>query len=568
MSTVLGVNGFPYVGHDAGAALLVEREIVAAVEEERLVRVKRASGRPPVNAIAEVLDLAGISGRDVDCVTYPWLPSAMGVAESDVEEAIRNWLGCAGCPTRKELQIRFVEHHLAHALSGVAFVPDGIAGRRVGMLVLDGSGESTGGACYLYDGELTRRWSLAQEASLGIYYEAVSEYLGFSWGEEGKTMGLASYGRESDLAVPPLADRRSDGEGPTFMEESPHAVHTRLRRSFVEAFARLHGEFLSFNRSADVAYAAQELVAGRILEYVNELVDDVDVVVLSGGVALNCSINAQVAALCRRKDVELVIPPPASDAGVALGATVAGVDDPASVSPLADGYLGRAFAPEEIARELDECGVAVQRTDTAELAAQLLDRSLVCGWFEGRSELGPRALGKRSIVARADSAAVRDRINGLKGREAWRPLAPSLTPREFERSFPEGVPSPYMLIAARVASQAARRLRGVVHVDDTSRPHVVSAPGPYRDLLREIGDATGTEAVICTSFNRAGEPLVYTPRDALSSARAMGLDLLAGDGWTIPLTDAGVARRPRRSEDPQPSRDVRSNGEPVRPLAV
>jgi carbamoyltransferase len=343
--------------------------------------------------------------------------------------------------------------------------------------------------------------------------------------------------------VPPLPDRRSEGQASIYTGEPPRAVHTRLRQALVEAFARLHGEFLSFNRSAEVAYAAQQLVAGRILEYVSELVDEVDVVVLSGGVALNCSINAQVAALCRRKDVELVIPPPASDAGVALGATFAGVEDLASVAPIADAYLGRGFPPEEIARELDECGIAVQQTDSAELATELLDRSLVCGWFEGRSEIGPRALGKRSIIARADSVAVRDRINVLKGREAWRPLAPSLTLREFEHSFPEGTPSPYMLIAAGVASRAASRLRGVVHVDDTSRPQVVTAPGPYRDLLREIGAATGTEAVICTSFNRAGEPLVYTPRDALASARAMGLDLLAGDGWTIRLADPGVTRR-------------------------
>jgi carbamoyltransferase len=541
MSNVLGLNGFPHVGHDAGAAMLVDGEIVAAVEEERLVRVKRASGRPPVNAIPEVLDLAGVSGLDVDCVLYPWLPSAMGVAESEVEEEIRSWLARAGCTTRSELEVRFVEHHLAHALSGVAFVPGGVAGRRVGILVLDGSGESTGGACYVYNGDLTRRWVLAQEASVGIYYEAVSEYLGFPWGEEGKTMGLASYGRDSDVRVPPLPDRRSDGDASVYRGETPRAVHTRLRRSLVEAFAGLHGERLSFNRSADVAYAAQQLVAGRILEYVGELADDVDVVVLSGGVALNCSINAQVAALCRRKDVELVIPPPASDAGVALGAACAAVEDPASITPVADAYLGRGYAPEEIARDFDECGIDVQPTNAAELATRLLDHSLVCGWFEGRSEIGPRALGKRSIVARADSAAVRDRINVLKGREAWRPLAPSLTLREFEQSFPAGTPSPYMLIAASVASQAASRLRGVVHVDDTSRPQVVTAPGPYRDLLREVGAATGTEAVVCTSFNRAGEPLVYSPRDALTAARAMGLDLLAGDGWAVPLAERGLS---------------------------
>jgi carbamoyltransferase len=545
MTNILGLNGLPQVGHDASAALLVDQQMIAVIEEERLLRVKRATGHPPLNAIIEVLDLAALNGSDLDCVVFPWCPNAMGVADAEVEEEIRHWFDRVGCITAKELPIRFVEHHLAHALSGIAFVPDGIAGRRVGVLVLDGSGESTGGACYMYDGELKRHWSLSQQASLGIYYEAVSEYLGFAWGEEGKTMGLASYGRATDLRVPALPDRRSAGQGSNPVGETPRTVHIRVRQSLVEAFARLHGEHLSFNRRADVAYAAQRYVADRIIEYVDELVDEVDVVVLSGGVALNCSINAEVAALCQNKNVELVIPPPANDAGVALGATLAALDDPAAVTPVADAYLGRGYSPEEIARELHDCGVVVQPVSTSELVEQLLDRSFVCGWFEGRSEIGPRALGKRSIIARADSVPVRDRINLLKGRETWRPLAPSLTPREFEHCFPEGVQSPYMLIAANAGPRATARLGGVIHADNTSRPQVVTAPGPYQDLLQAIGAAKGAEAVICTSFNRAGEPLVYNPRDALSSARAMGLDLLAGDGWTIPLAEQAIQRRLR-----------------------
>jgi carbamoyltransferase len=539
MANVLGLNGFPHVGHDASAAVLADRQLIAAVEEERLLRVKHATGHPPLNAITEVLDLATLGGPELDCVVYPWQPREMGVTETAVEAEIRRWLACTGCARRKKLPIRFVEHHLAHALSGVAFVPAGIRDRRVGMIVLDGSGESTGGACYVYDGKLQRRWSLEQEASLGIYYEALSEYLGFAWGEEGKTMGLASYGRESDLPLPPLPDRRTARPRSIPIEESPRAVHMRLRQSLVERFARLHGDYLSFNRSADIALAAQRSVAERIIGYVAELVDQVDVIVLSGGVALNCSINAEVAALCKSKNVELAIPPPANDAGIALGATLAALDDPASITPIADAFLGRCYTPDEIADELAAAGVAVQPTDPSELAERLLDQSLICGWFEGRSELGPRALGKRSIVARADSISVRDRINRLKGRESWRPLAPSLTPAEFERCFTGEASSPYMLIAANAAGQATIPLAGVIHVDNSSRPQVVTTPGPYHDLLLAMGRAVGTEAVTCTSFNRAGEPLVYTPRDALLAVHAMGLDLLAGDGWALSVAQSG-----------------------------
>jgi len=310
---------------------------------------------------------------------------------------------------------------------------------------------------------------------------------------------------------------------------------------FIQEFQRLHGEHLSFNQRADIALAAQDVVGHRIAEYVTELLDDIDLLVLSGGVALNCAINAQTAALCQAKGVEFVVPPPASDTGVALGSAVAVASaldanqNRASVTSIPDPFLGRMFEPDAIMQDLRNQGAVVETISTEALATELLEGSAICGWFEGRSEIGPRALGKRSIIARPDSASTRDRINLLKGRESWRPLAPSVTAAEFARSFAGSTPSPYMLINATVSPEAADRLRGVVHVDDTSRPQVVVAAGAYHDLLERIGALWGSEAVICTSFNRAGEPMVYTPADALQSARAMELDLLAGDGWLVRL---------------------------------
>jgi carbamoyltransferase len=542
MTIIMGVNGFPSVGHDAAVALLVDGVVVAAVEEERLTRVKRAPGMPPTQAIAEALGIAGIRAADIDVVTYPWLPYAMGVPQTDVEAAIHSWFAEEHAAT----EIRFVEHHLAHAWSGMAFAPSGIRGRRVGMLVIDGSGEATGGACYTYDGVsgvVTLKWRLPQSSSLGVYYEAVSFYLGFRWGDEGKTMGLAAYGRDLGLPVPPLPNSRSDQPLSDWgaRDTSPHETHVQCRWQFIEEFRRLHGEHLSFNERADIALAAQNVVGHRIVEYVTELLNDIDVLVLSGGVALNCAINAQIAALCHAKGIEFVVPPPASDTGVALGSAVAvasaleGNQNRESVSSIPDPFLGRMFEPDTIMQILRNQGAVVETITMEALATELLERSAICGWFEGRSEIGPRALGKRSIIARSDSTTVRDRINLLKGRESWRPLAPSLTATEFARSFAGSTPSPYMLINATSSPEAASRLCGVVHVDDTSRPQVVVAAGAYHDLLERIGALSGTEAVTCTSFNRAGEPMVYTPVDALESARAMELDLLAGDGWLVRL---------------------------------
>ncbi len=443
MTVTIGLNGYRAVGHDAAAALMIDDRIVAAVEEERLTRVKHAYGSPPVQAIKEVLDIAGISASEVDLVTYPWLPSAMGMIDTEVAEEVLSWFVIAGCPVRREVRVQFVEHHLAHALSGIPFVPGGIRGRRLGMLALDEAGESTGGACYVYDGALERKWCLEQTGSLGTYFSAVSRYLGFKWGEEGKTMGLAAYGRPGAARVPPVPDRRAYAwPGGDEAGESPRDVTENVRRRTIAEFRKLHGDNLSFTRAADVATAAQSAMASRILQYAIELIDEIDVLIMSGGVALNCTINMQVAALCRARGVELVVPPPASDTGVALGSTLAGAKDPAAVAPLPDALLGRMYSPEDIARELHIFGVEVTAIDARTLAEQILDRSLVCGRFEGRSEVGPRALGKRSVIARGDDPAVRDRINASKGREPWRPLAPSVTESEFDRCFAGCTPSP------------------------------------------------------------------------------------------------------------------------------
>jgi carbamoyltransferase len=536
VSIILGLNGVPFMGHDSAAALVVHDRVVAAVEEERLIRVKRAMGLPPVRCVREVIEIAGLSPRDVDIVALPWLPRAMGSSDVTSEERLREWLDTLGFRTGGDLDVRFVEHHAAHAWCGLAFLPGGLKERRVGVLVLDGSGESTSGAAYIFDNGLKQIWSLSQASSLGIYYEAATHFLGFAWGEEGKTMGLAAYGRDLGLLVPGLADDRDAAplRAWPISQGSPKHRHEHLRGELIKKFGHLYADRLTFNARADIALAAQGLVADRVMSYVRQMPAELDALVLSGGVALNCAVNAVVAEHCRAAGIELAIPPPASDTGVALGAAVACLPDATNLTMLSEPFLGADCMAGTLISELLAFGASVKEVTSEELASLLIDENVVLGWFEGRSEIGPRALGKRCIVARPDSITVRDRVNYLKGRESWRPLAPSLTPAEFERSFRGSIPSPHMLINAS-ASYGSEELLGVIHVDGTSRPQVVRDDGPYRSLLSAVGARSGHEALICTSFNQAGSPIVYSAEDALRAARAMQLDALAGDGWLVRL---------------------------------
>jgi carbamoyltransferase len=537
---VIGLNGSEGIGHDSGAALVIDGRVVAAVEEERLSRSKRAFGLPPLLSLAEVLSIGDIGPGDIDVIAYPWSPPAMGSSHAETTALIRSWFSQVGfvLPTRTE--VRHIEHHEAHAWTGLAFLPAEATGAKVAVLVVDGTGESTSGAAYRFGSDLEKIWNLDQSSSLGIYYEAISSFIGFEWGEEGKAMGLAAYGRETSLAVPELTDIRFSGDIPSFRQpgETPRTLHEQVRAGHLAALETLHGHPGPFNRRADIAHAGQRQLVERIWSYVSELLDaETEYLVLSGGVALNCSANGEFARRCRDRGVTLVVPPPASDTGVAIGAALGVAQQFRSDPPVPvdDVGLGRVFRADEVVSILADLGLHAKSCGPGDVAARLIDESRLCGWLEGGSEIGPRALGRRAILARPDSASVRDKVNVLKGRECWRPLAPSLSANEFERSFRGSVPSPFMLVAAEAASEAEGRLRGVIHVDGSARPQVVDRPGPYADLLTEMGRLSGTEAVICTSLNAAGEPMVYSPFDAVASARRIKLDFLAGDGWMCEL---------------------------------
>lgn len=524
MSVILGLNGYPDSAHDPGAALVIDGVIVAAVEEERLNRVKRAFGHIPVRSIAEVLSIAGLQVSDVDSIAYPWDPALASADAGVIQRVVQGWLGPGPQPS-----VHFVPHHEAHAFCGLSYVPGGFAGKRIAVIVTDGSGESSSGAIYMWDGaRLNARWLVPVPSSLGIYYEALTRVVGFGWGEEGKTMGLAAYGRPSGVSVPRPPEALI--AGPPRPRDRSYNAHAKALEERVAEFRRLAGPVTTFNQRADVAFAGQA-AAGNALQGLLKAADsDVTELVMSGGFALNCSVNAEIAELLAERDVRLTVPPPANDAGVALGAAVAIALAEGSAIWQSSAYLGRTAEPDAAVAALEKLGARVVRATPDDVADRLVDGKAVFGWFMGRAEIGPRALGRRAILARADNTAVRERVNFLKGRESWRPLAPSLTPRQAAASL-SGKGSPYMLQSTTILESAAAELAGVMHVDGSTRPQVVEEQDAFTDLLLEAGRRVGCEALICTSFNRANEPIVYTAEDAYASALKMRLDGIAGDGW-------------------------------------
>jgi carbamoyltransferase len=533
VAVVLGVNGSGAVGHDPAAALIIDGRLVAAVEEERLARVKRAPGLAPNRAVQEVLDLGGVTGHDLDAIAYPWNPVAMGLTDEAVLSEVRSWL--VPVLGQSHAPIEFVEHHVAHAWSAVPFASGDLAGRHVVALVLDGSGESTSGAALRLDDEFEFIWTVSQAGSVGIYYEAITQYVGFKWGEEGKTMGLAAYGRPDRVRLPAIIDdRRAGPPGAHTAELSPRLSHIALRESFLDA---LRGKFGPRPPSApDLARAGQSELESRVLSYASELLTaDIDVLIYAGGVALNCTANMALAALCRDRDAKLLVPPVASDTGVAIGAAAAVSTHWAGLRHGMDPGLGRSYPADVVGRGLREKGWHVNATDP-ERVADLLLSGKIGAWYDGGSEVGPRALGRRSLIARPDSVVIRDRVNQVKRREPWRPLAPSVSRSQFDRSFAGSTPNAFMVVAAESVPSAAVELEGTVHVDGTARPQVVAAGSAFGSVLAAMGARTGVEAVLNTSFNIAGDALAYSPADAAHAARHMRLDFLAGDGWVAEIT--------------------------------
>jgi len=530
---VLGVNA---VFHDPAAALVVDGEIVAAAEEERFSR--RKHGKDPVpfstwelpeQAMRWCLEVGGLSPADLDAVAYSYDPE-LAMADGTGDLTADAWEGLrtlfvrraplflrTALPGLDPAKVRHVGHHLSHAASAY-----GAYGRDCSVLVLDGRGERAAHlAGRAVDGRFEALAAQPLPDSLGLLYEELTAHLGFRRSsDEYKVMAMASYGKPAFL--PELRELvRADGEGGYRVEPVDFA-------RFAPALAS--GEEWS-PAHADLAASVQKRIEEMLVElatWLHARTGDSDLV-MAGGVALNCVANS---VLWEQGPFDRVwVQPAAGDSGTALGAALYVARELGDqIRPMATAALGRGFADDELEGWLQTADLEYERPDDiAEAVAEVLAADGVVAWFQGRSEFGPRALGHRSLLADPRSLSNTEKLNDIKGREQFRPVAPMVLAERAADIFEGPLPSPYMLFTHRLREGWAERIPAVVHVDGTARiqtVHADSEPVVAR-MLAAFEALTGVPVVVNTSLNTAGRPMVDDPRDALECFGSAPVDALA-----------------------------------------
>jgi carbamoyltransferase len=534
MAAILGVNA---VFHDPAAALIVDGVPLAAAEEERFSRRKHgkdavpfSAWELPVEAMRWCLAEAGLTAADIDAVAYSYDPDLAPAPGPDV--TADGWEGlrtlyvrraprflATALPGLRPDRVGYVAHHVAHAASACMAAP----AESSAVLVLDGRGEVAshlGGRWHAGALEVLAGQRLPH--SLGLLYEEVTAHLGFRRSsDEYKVMALASYGDPGRFG-PAFRDRvRATGDGGFAVEPVDLATLAPARHPD-EGWQDVH---------ADLAAAVQRRLEEVVLDLARWLHARTgeETITLAGGVALNCVANGRLAA--EGPFARVWVQPAAGDAGTALGAAlaVAARRGEPRVS-FTTAALGRGWDDDEIESVLKAAEQPYERpADLAETVAEALAKGAVVGWFQGRSEYGPRALGHRSLLCDPRRPENLGRMNALKGREEFRPVAPMVLADRAAEIFDGVQPSPYMLFVHRVRPGWVDRIPAAVHVDGTARIQTVSdADEPLvAAMLRAFERRTGVPVVVNTSFNTAGRPMVDTPRHALECFGSGPIDLLA-----------------------------------------
>jgi carbamoyltransferase len=531
---ILGVNA---VFHDPAAALVVDGEIVAAGEEERWTRRKHghanvpfAAWELPERAMRWCLEHAVLTVDDLDVVAYGYDPTLATPVNGKVH--VQEWEPLrtlyaeraplflrTALPGLDPAKVRFVPHHVAHAASAALCAPyDSCA-----VMTLDGRGEATSYlAGVVRDGRLDVLAEQPLPHSLGLFYEELTQHLGFQHSnDEYKVMAMAAFGepRFADALREVVRAKRDGGfeVGPVEWKRFAPPGDADPER-----FEQAH---------FDLACSVQRRLEEVLLELVGWLHDQTGerYLALAGGVALNCVANARIAE--EGPFDEVWVQPAAGDSGTALGAALhvaAQAGEP--VRPMETAALGRGWSDDELRAWLDTAGVAYEEPDDLEGAvAEILAEGTVVGWFQGRSEYGPRALCRRSLLADPRQGEMQETLNAIKGRESFRPVAPVVLEDRAAEIFEGQLPSPYMLFTHRVKPEWHERIRGVVHADGTARIQTLRPDQEPRAarVIERFGERTGVPVLVNTSFNTAGRPIVDDPRDALEVLGSAPLAALA-----------------------------------------
>lgn len=536
---ILGINGWTVRGHDGGASLLVDGKLKFAIEEERLVCIRHAYDRIPYESIKMICKEENLTIDDIDKVAigwnYPELWKMFGenfISKEEMSKTLFN-------TERFANKIVYVDHHLAHACS--AFYPSNFTDAIV--LVIDGQGELIATSVFLGRRTENRLEKIYQtQTSLGYFYAAITEHIGFYSGQEGKTMGLASYGNpiyidilrnfistdnNGKIKCSFVIDKKSkDEEVETIAKWSEILSDIIPKRE--GKIVEISDEILPY---ADLAASAQKLLEEILINIVSYYCNHYGIsnVAIAGGVGLNCAANGIISELPCVNNV--FTQPAANDGGISLGAAIAVAQEcHENINFEMIPYQGNEFNDREIEEFLKDQKVSYWKSkNLPREIAQLVSEGKIVANFQGRLEFGPRALGNRSILADPRKKEMLYKLNVLKGREVWRPLAPAVLFDEQERFFNSSQFSPYMTINCEVLENVQNKIEAVTHVDGTARIQSVSKEynSLFYEIIKEFYKITDIPVVINTSFNIKGEPIVATPEEALKSVIAMKLDYLA-----------------------------------------
>lgn len=563
-------------GYDPAAALVRHGRLLAFAEEERFLRNKHAKGWYPNKAIKFCLDHAGIGPTDVQAIALNWdVPSYTNGAMREFFQTMRHdwpvdsatvaWQnGLLGSLSEQAVLARHtaawkrafgterlppifpVPHHYVHAMHAFMQSPFDHAL----CLTVDGSGDQFCTVLWdCRDDRITPIYEVPMPHSLGWLYAAATEYLGFeAYDGEYKVMGLAAYGQPDPViqaAVARMIFAADDGIGymidPRMIHYGPHSWSTRFTDHLPELMQhspRAEGEPLTewhFN----FAYAVQEALeeaAIRLVDWGRQKTGASNLCI-GGGVGLNVKMNTKLFEV---EGISRIFPHPlCSDSGAAAGAALVACWQQTGTRPekLKTLALGNEESDDDIEDMLKRCGIAYARSnDIARSVALELSEGRIVGWFQGRMEAGPRALGQRSILADPRSVQARDRVNAvIKYREPWRPFCPSMKAEAADRYLEAWDDAPFMVIAFRAKPELQEDAPAVVHVDGTVRVQLVHQEvNPlYHQLLDAFEQITGVPVLLNTSFNVKGEPVVCTAVDAVRTFYGTGMDALAVGNFLI-----------------------------------
>jgi carbamoyltransferase len=557
---ILGINH----SNDAAAALVVDGRVVAASQEERYSRIKHDSSFPD-KAIDFCLKMHGLKLGDLDAVAFFWnpgihaeaplrrltastrhpleylhsLPSRlihrMGERVASIDQTVHLASG-------EKLGIHYVTHHLCHAAAAFFTSPF----EEAAILTADGYGERQSTTIHLGCGiAIEQLAEIDFPHSIGSLYAALTDYLGFRANSgEGKVMGLASYGHDSEYVgklrkLITLTDRGFELDLSYFeyFHDRPHRYSDKL----VELLGPPRApESAIDKRHEDISFALQTVTEEAMLHLAGmaRRLTGAKNLCVAGGVALNCVANGR---LQRDTDFDkFFFYPAAGDTGTSVGAALVVehiLHHGQRSMEIASEYLGQGFSKGQVRAVLDRGQLRYYEVQDAELvAARMIADGLIIAWFQGRAEFGPRALGNRSILADPRRKDMKDLLNAkVKFREPFRPYAPSVLEEACGTYFASDVPSPYMLRAYPTRPEMIEVLPAITHVDGTARVQTVSREqNPrYHRLIEEFGRITGVPCVLNTSFNIRGEPIINTVDEAIKCLMTTGLDALFVEDYLV-----------------------------------